>query len=233
MRTKHGKLEDSNYWPGYVDALVNVVLNMLFMVGIMAVGLVCLNLEALSNFKLARQAQQLYQINEENMMLAALGMFMAALPDVNKPAEVKPVVRPEPARIEPVRPPSSLRVGHAQASTALADERQQISERMQWNDHGPIGVLGFEPFAFQLSAAQSQQIRQAVAQGHAGRWHLAVAVDGDERAVREAFWRLTEVRQELLAAGVPQASITLRTVNMLTPSVGSSRRIFMTQARVP
>ena len=168
MSKKHKKLEDSNYWPGYVDALVNVVLNMLFMVGIMAVGLISLNVEALGNFKLVRQAQQLYQINEENMLLAALGTFIAAIPEVPKQAPPQPLVappfvpppapaaRPEPLKEEPARPAVALRVGRQQNTPALVDEKQQLSERLQWGDQASIGVLEFEPFVFQVSAAQTR-----------------------------------------------------------------------------
>lgn len=246
MRTQHGKLEESNYWPGYVDALVNVVLNMLFMVGIMAVGLVSLNMEALSNRKLARQAEQLYQINEENMLLAALGTFIAVIPDVPKAVDAKPLAtpaptpvpvpaRPEPVRQETTRPASTLRVVAAAPTGKFAsgDEKLQLSERLQWGDQAVVAVVEFEPFVFQLSGGQNQQIRQLVAQNQGSRWSLAVAADGDERAVREAFWRLSQVRQELLAAGVPQAAINLRTVNMLPSGVGSSRRIFLALTRQP
>lgn len=250
MRKKHKPLEDNNYWPGYVDALVNVVLNMLFLVGVMAVGLVSLNVEALGNFKLARQAQQLYQINEENMLLAALGTFIAAIPEVPKPAPTKsppvapppmappapvvapaPVVRQEPVKVEPARPPTALRVGRQVAAPVLVDEKQQLSEHLQWGDQASIGVLEFEPFVFQISAAQINQIRQLVAQANAGRWSLAVAVDGNETTARESFWRLSQVRQQLLLAGIPQEAIAVRTVNLLQPNAGSSRRLFIAYLR--
>lgn len=226
MRTKHRKLDDNNYWPGYVDALVNVVLNMLFMVGIMAVGLVCLNMQALTQLTRVNQAQQLYQISEENMLLAALGTFIKAIPEV--PPVVSPplpVVKPPVAKAEPV--PSTLRVTRSQPLPSLGDEKKLMADRQQWPAQTLAHVVDFEPFNYQVSASQSQSIRQFLTSVQGGRWSLSVAVDGDERSVREAFWRLTQVRQELLAAGIAQSSITLRTVNMLSPSTGSSRRVYL------
>jgi len=38
--------EEINFWPAYVDALINVVLNLLFLVGVFTIGLVSLNGEA-------------------------------------------------------------------------------------------------------------------------------------------------------------------------------------------
>jgi hypothetical protein len=49
--------EETNYWPGYVDALINVLLNLLFLVGIFTVGLVTLNSQALILQKAAAQLQ--------------------------------------------------------------------------------------------------------------------------------------------------------------------------------
>jgi hypothetical protein len=40
--------QEQNYWPGYLDALINVMLTLLFMVGIFAIGLVLLSLQAKS-----------------------------------------------------------------------------------------------------------------------------------------------------------------------------------------
>lgn len=48
--------EEINFWPGYVDALINVVLNLLFLVGVFTVGLVVLNLQvAMVQREMARQ----------------------------------------------------------------------------------------------------------------------------------------------------------------------------------
>ena len=40
--------EEQNYWPGYLDALINVMLNLLFLVAIFAIGLVLLNLQTMT-----------------------------------------------------------------------------------------------------------------------------------------------------------------------------------------
>ena len=38
-----GAVAEQNYWPGYLDALINVMLNLLFLVAVFAIGLVLLN----------------------------------------------------------------------------------------------------------------------------------------------------------------------------------------------
>lgn len=249
---KRKGLESANYWPGYVDALVNVVLNMLFMVGIMAVGLICLNIEALGNHKRAWQAQQLQQLNEESMLLAALGTFIAALPDAAQPPpKPKPEPKSEPLRVEappsepsaksanptlaPLPPaprsaPQVLRVTRVQAAATLAEEKQMIQSRMEWKESSSISSLDFDPFVFQTTSAHTAQLRQLASQP-GGLWSLAVAVDGNDWAAREGFWRLSAVRQQLIAAGIPMEAISARTVPALPAGSGSSRRVFIANQR--
>lgn len=47
----HDEAEEQNFWPGYLDALINVMLNLLFLVAIFAMGLVSLNLQSMSQIK--------------------------------------------------------------------------------------------------------------------------------------------------------------------------------------
>jgi hypothetical protein len=48
-----------NFWPGYLDALINVMLNLLFLVAIFGMGLVSINLQSLA------QKTQLSRLNEQ------------------------------------------------------------------------------------------------------------------------------------------------------------------------
>ena len=234
------KLEETNYWPGYVDALVNVVLNMLFMVGTMAVGLVCLNVDALGSQKAVRKLQALYQANDENMMLAALGTLMASLPVEPEAATIPPSpmpLAPEPALLNPVLEhapaaaplvPRQVRVGATLAARSASDELAYLQARAALSTSSDVKVLEFEPMVFELSAAQQSQLRQGLAQAPAGRWLVAVAMDADERNARPAYWRVTSVRNYLISAGVPPDRIVLR----VQPNAGSefaySRRVFLT-----
>lgn len=42
-----GAVAEQNYWPGYLDALINVMLNLLFLVAVFAIGLVLLNVQTM------------------------------------------------------------------------------------------------------------------------------------------------------------------------------------------
>ena len=43
-----GAVAEQNYWPGYLDALINVMLNLLFLVAVFAIGLVLLNVQTMT-----------------------------------------------------------------------------------------------------------------------------------------------------------------------------------------
>ncbi len=102
--SKKRKIEETSFWPGYVDALVNVVLNILFLVGLLAVGLVSLNFDSLGKNKELRLALALESIRNDTLLLASLGTVESAvqalLPEARKREEelqAKKVSEPPPA----------------------------------------------------------------------------------------------------------------------------------------
>jgi hypothetical protein len=58
-----GAVVEQNYWPGYLDALINVMLNLLFLVAVFAIGLLLLNSQSIS------QQRQLEQMGSDRMQL--------------------------------------------------------------------------------------------------------------------------------------------------------------------
>jgi hypothetical protein len=46
-----GAVAEQNYWPGYLDALINVMLNLLFLVAVFAIGLLLLNVQTMTQQK--------------------------------------------------------------------------------------------------------------------------------------------------------------------------------------
>ena len=85
-----------NYWPGYVDAMFNVVLSVLLIIGLMVVGLLCLNLEVVKSGTAISQINKISEINqinklnqqkkieEEQKLLALLGAFLQSQLDRKK-----------------------------------------------------------------------------------------------------------------------------------------------------
>jgi hypothetical protein len=228
---KRTKLQETSYWPGYVDALVNVVLNILFLVGLMAVGLVSLNVEALGNFKLAGQAKQLQKINEDNLILAALGTLLAALPEVPKPSATAPsesffkLPVPSPSRsIEPV----VLRVGKPFVYVPATQEHAFLQSRSETGGLVNPKVMEFQGMQYMLTAAQTKEVQLLVAATKDTKWHLLASVPAqDERLGREAFGRLTSVREKLIAGGAKPENIVMSTVLQENTNFSNGRRVFI------
>jgi hypothetical protein len=61
-----GAVAEQNYWPGYLDALITVMLNLLFLVAVFAIGLVLLNVQTMT------QQRQLTDLgSQEGQVLGA------------------------------------------------------------------------------------------------------------------------------------------------------------------
>ncbi len=116
MKFKKTVREEINFWPGYVDALINVVLNLLFLVGIFIVGLVSFNSVALSVHRQAVQwrlsdvldkpAQQARQDNARALLAGVdrKGPEVALPPPQVQPKPLTPpMAKPLPV---PAMPPS-------------------------------------------------------------------------------------------------------------------------------
>lgn len=72
--------QDLNYWPGYVDALMNILLNLLFLVGLFIVGLICLNMEIM------QEQQKLAVLEAEERLLSEQTLANAGT-SVQKPSQ--------------------------------------------------------------------------------------------------------------------------------------------------
>lgn len=122
MKYKKSVREEINFWPGYVDALINVVLNLLFLVGIFLVGLVSFNSVALSVHRQAVQwrlsdvldkpAQQARQDNARALLAGVdrQGPELALPPPQVQPKPfTPPMAKPLPVPVMPPSlPPSAL-----------------------------------------------------------------------------------------------------------------------------
>jgi hypothetical protein len=84
-----------NFWPGYVDALVNVVLNLLFLVGIFTIGLVALSMDAVfTQGKIARvKIEHVLEIELRAERLERALALLAKLPKADVEMSEVPHVR--------------------------------------------------------------------------------------------------------------------------------------------
>lgn len=212
--------EEINFWPGYVDALINVLLNLLFLVGIFTVGLVALNAEALLVQKKAAQlriAEHLEGARGQERVVKA----QALLQTLSEPAKPTPI----PERVESMPPRAyevqEIRIQRAQVPARLdgperSDIVSSIARSTQAVDSAVIDIPGGQvvgQFSFDLNdytlSSTTEQAWQK--RSLSGDLTLVVVADANNpRVSREAFARLVAVRDFLIRDGHLASQIQLR-----------------------
>lgn len=219
---------DVNYWPGYVDALVNVVLNLLFLAGVFTIGLVTLNFEALfTQEKMNRlKIEIINNIRNETEKQLKAKEFLNALPKLSEPVNFQ---RPnlELPRIYEIRVMPSLTIGSS--TTATAELRNTIESSVSANFSNKKSIekivqpmfdglyvykINFEINQYAFGPEWKPPIAEKdwAETGHA--WLLVVFCDtSNSRLTQEAFARLVFVRQSMIEVGISPEQIQIRVVS--------------------
>ncbi len=176
--------QEASFWPGYVDAIINVVLNILFLVGTFAVALA-----TSSSTQKAEKAEKAEKAQE-------LAQSIEPLP---KPPTIVSVAKAPVIEIE-------------KANEALKPVRWTVKQRPEQVsvvkiEFDPRALVLKDTERVQLAALFKQQGAQQPAQ----RWSLWCVTDATgSDGSRLAYLRAMAVRQALLQAGVMPEQIDMR-----------------------
>lgn len=224
----HGA-EAPNYWPGYVDALTNVVLNLLFLIGVFTIGLVSLNMEVMNAEKKIAEL--------ETLSVVAVTQIAAPLPEVRKPVRAKPPGAPAsqqlaeaaPAEIAQDRsqrrivelrfyatlPASAVEAGLPELAVQarepkvllVAESPEAYVKRLVSGQL--LGKLSFE--SQQFVWPQATVLPELTQGAPDDSWLLLMLADKENpRLLREAFSRLSSVRTAYLRAGVDGSKLRIQ-----------------------
>jgi hypothetical protein len=214
------KFDEVNYWPAYVDALINVVLNLLFLVGVFTIGLVALNAEALFTeqkaTKLKVDAMMAAHSDRERQKLAE--QLWRTLKSAPKPKnDIEPVI------VAAETPRISIKEIHlksetvnfkkdtttpvvTQPTTSQQTVAQLIASLVQ---NGVMTRIEFEINQYTLPA--DWVLPKSIDIASDKKWVLYVVSDPtNARLAREAFARLVSVRSALIKAGAQANQIQLQ-----------------------
>lgn len=211
LRRHHPHSE--GYWPGYVDALTNIVLNLLFLVAVLAAGV----------FSLGMQASR----NAQNMVEAMETVQLEEVPEV-----------PSPAPEVPQLPPLSAVPGLGQESQPLRQEREAlvidagvqsgaqkrtnnlepevwVQDAQEQDSHALLRVR-FKGEVVRVSEADSaslverlRALRARYPQASVVVWAVSDADPGNRRAT---FLRVMAIRDQLPAVGVEMQQVLTRII---------------------
>jgi hypothetical protein len=192
MATRHAAA--ASYWPAYVDAIINVLLNILFLTTALAVGL--------STSEAGRRANTALTAEQ-----AAAAMELAALPDVPRaPAEVP---RNKPDEILIARNPAT---DAASAAHRLSGVKWQVA----FSPEAPGLVrLEFDPAVFSLADQQRDDLvavlRHQGAELGELRWKIWCTADlSGVDGYRLAYLRSMAVREAIIQAGARTDQVSMR-----------------------
>lgn len=187
------------FWPGYVDAVTNLVLNLLFVLVIMIIAVFMFAL-ALSRHTDEKTASATVEnstknnnsaeiIKEKDSQIEAL---QKALQSVKSQAKVENKAS-TPQKVVTVQTP-------------INPPEKQLE---QASNTGGAVIVNFQQEAVTLSATEAETVRNALkAIASSGSAHVQVSVPkGFSEAKRVAFYRAMAVRNQLISLKVPADKI--------------------------
>jgi hypothetical protein len=215
------KDKEINFWPAYVDALINVVLNLLFLVGVFTIGLVVLNGEAFNQEKkMAELKVRAMQLSEEPIpdVSAALGI-LNAIPVIAKIAPLpfsasdKKAQR-ERLEITEIRVSNPRTLASAETGTDTKNEAIQAEEKAkviaQSIAPGKVVMrIDFDINQYTTPKNFSPAAEIVVAQKNKYLL-LCIADPNNQRMAREAFARLMAIRVSLTQAGLDGSQMAIQ-----------------------
>jgi hypothetical protein len=196
------KVEEESYWPGYVDAIINVVLNILFLVAVFTVAL------STVDFAPPKPVQA--------AVAPAIAQTAAQLPVRPQPVPVTLVVIPE----HPYKP-SALSQPEQTAVTWKSRTLEQ---------GGALLSVDFEDSAADIpppkSRALSTALRDINRDATQGQWLIWVTSDTRKTsASRLAYLRVISVRSALIEAGVSPEFIQTRILDVRDSAATPTSRV--------
>jgi len=204
-------LAETNYWPGYVDALTNVVLNLLFMVAIFTMGV----------FALGLQSSRLTE------MLAHMSSVKSAL-QAEKADELPTLLKRASVQIHV----------NTNAKSMLPEQGVSLAP-VQKNAERVLAQIEFEAESLVISeSAKSalQPLRETLkgTSLHANRWVVWGSMNlQDPEQRRATYLRVMAIRDWLVAEGVDAQLIETRLLPGATNRLSGQNIYVLIDTRTP
>lgn len=215
------KDKEINFWPAYVDALINVVLNLLFLVGVFTIGLVVLNGEAFNQEKkMAELKVRAMQLSEEPIpdVSAALGI-LNAIPVIAKIAPLPFSASDKKAQRERLEI-TEIRVSNPRTLASAETGTDTKNEAIQAEEKAKVIAQSIAPGKFvmridfdinQYTTPKNFSPAAEIVVAHKNKYLLLCIADpNNQRMAREAFARLMAIRVSLTQAGLDGSQMAIQ-----------------------
>ncbi|KQY81708.1 MULTISPECIES: hypothetical protein [Roseateles] len=187
-----GGSKNGDYWPGFVDALTNVVIAMVFVIVVLAIAL-SFSAQMLAKRMAAKIAEQQAELGRARAAIAAPAAEKERLP------AGAPLIESQ----APQRTRIAVAGNEAALAASAASAKVKPAERFLQLDFAP-GALTVDAAAAKALAGALQPLKQRLAESPSAR--LEIVAVGPEIHLSEnqraAFIRAMAVRNELLGQGI-------------------------------
>ncbi len=205
------ELATTNYWPGYVDALTNVVLNLLFMVAIFTMGVFSLGLQSSRLTEMLAQLSSVKSALQANQVDAPPVLEKRASVQIHVNTNLKQALPEQGVNMTPV---------------------QQTTERV-------LAQIGFEAESVSISDSAKEvlkPLREALKGAKAKGQNLVVwgamnLRDPEQR--RATYLRVMATRDWLVAEGVDAQLIETRLLPGATNRLSGQNIYVLIDTRTP
>ena len=232
------------FWPGYVDAVTNLAINLLFVIAVMAIVVIS------AIMQMAKMTETPANVAHEKQQA-----HQPEVSDAKKVAELEKQLATTQAALK-----EALSKSSSQSSQSATTTSQQTQTQKQSANGGSAGnsgentqeeviqasekkvkatgdnnlevnrkgiVVAFSADVIELSDKEANELvskMTAVGNIKASRWQIVVvSPKGFSEAIRLAYYRATAVRNVLLKNGVPASAIDMRVLESGSTGADNSR----------
>jgi hypothetical protein len=219
--------EDQNFWPGYVDAISNLVLSLLFVTMILAMALLTSSQSTKKsdqNSDTDSPEKKLYKLQEESAQLE----------------KVKQVLKSQAQQSSKQSDQESQSKVSGKSKTDATVEVEGDPLRRKEIDMNAPGVqfleVQFSKDTFALGFPDDVNFRNTVRGlgGDPSKWYYrleTLAESGDRVARKQGFARLAAIRAQLIKTGVPLHLVDLHVTEVADPQQANTQKVQV--SRIP
>ena len=218
------------FWPGYVDAVTNLAINLLFVIAVMAIVVISSIMQmakmtetpaSVAHEKLQAKNQETSDTKKVAELEKQLATTQAALKEALAKSQSQQAQKPSAAG-------AANSGDNTQEEVVKASEKKITSTGNNTLEASRQGiVVAFSVDVVELSDKEANELLSkmaAIASVKSSRWQVAVvSPKGFSEAIRLAYYRASAVRNVLLKNGVPASAIELRVVESASATADNAR----------
>ncbi len=223
------------FWPGYVDAISNLAINLLFVIAVMCIVILSFVLEETTKGEPqpgdAPVVSQLASEQASKDATAAMQQLQKENAQLKQQLQSLQQASTAASSTSSSGSPQRSNVANNTPKTETVNARQEVIKdekgQSSMNTVGAGLIVNFDPKVVTLSSEESKDVitrLEAFGPIKTTRWQITViSPKGFSESARLAYYRAVAVRNALIQNGVPGEQINMRVVESAQAGADSAR----------